>query len=142
MTITWDTPLDAAGGGRRRGKLEVCRCGHTKTRHEVMSVGALCNGGRGTCQCAVWAPILKSDDARDFMFGWKSKEDGGREEHPLVAGVRLAMSKGRNIDWLTDDGERPKCDAPGCGKVSVGARYLDNGLSAMVCEQHTGRSGS
>lgn len=90
----------------------------------------------------MWLPVLLADDVRHFMFGWKSREDGGTGEHPLLSGVRLTKSKGREVRWLTEDGGPPGCDAPGCGKPSVAARFMDRGITAMVCGDHVERSGA
>jgi hypothetical protein len=134
--ITWDTPLEETAF-RKRGKLEICRCGHAASRHIVMAVGTLCDGGRRTCPCGSWMPVLKADDARDFMYGWKTSEgDEGESPHPLLLGIRRGAGAGHGVEWLTPDGGAPECDAPECSGVSVGARFIEQGFTVLVCSEH------
>ena len=131
MTETWDTPLTEEPK-RRRGKLTVCRCGHAESWHTVVALGALCNGGRGTCGCAEWTPVARVDDARDFTFGVRPDAPG----HPLLMGVRKTVTKGRTVEWITEDGNPPRCDLWGCTDPSVTAVML-SGKTVMFCINHT-----
>jgi len=76
----------------------ICSCGHGKGRHVIEPDFVTCNPSKLNCPCGNFVPVLKVQDTRSFL----SRTQGSGIDHALIKGLRIAMEKNQETEWIDD----------------------------------------
>ena len=76
----------------------VCVCGHSMSRHTIVSGIVVCKPNRMDCPCKKERAVLEAEDTRLFV----RKTHGSGKWHALGAGLVSSVENEKTVKWLIE----------------------------------------